>query len=104
MTDDGLIAEIEAHIPGKPSVTLGRYARNAIPALTAALRAERVHKSEVELARIIIKRADEHTDEMERLRTRLAEATALINAAVELMTTEQAGKWTGVRAWLEMEE
>lgn len=46
--------------------------------------------------------------EVQRLRARVAEleareaeATALINAAVELMTTEQVGRWTGVRAWLE---
>lgn len=34
---------------------------------------------------------------------RNAEATALINAAVELMTKEQVGQWEGVRAWLEGE-
>lgn len=80
------------------------HARADIPALIAALRAERVHHNEVDLARSIIKRANEHTAEMERLRTRLAEATALINAAVELMTKEQVGQWPGVRAWLEGEE
>jgi len=77
--------------------------RYRVRELVDALRSERVHKSEVDLARTIIKRANEHTAEMERLCERLAEARALINAAVELMTTDQVGQWTGVRAWLEME-
>jgi hypothetical protein len=32
---------------------------------------------------------------------RVDEATALINAAIELMRVDQLSKWTGVRAWLE---
>jgi hypothetical protein len=46
-------------------------------------------------------RLEELCAEIEQLKNRTNEAYELMVAAVEIMSSEQLGRWAGVRAWME---
>jgi hypothetical protein len=43
------------------------------------------------------------SDEVERLRNQLEAGRSVVNLGINLMTTEQVGRWVGVRHFLEAE-
>ena len=61
----------------------------------------RAEKAEAALKALALESESEPTKE--QLRLQVEAARSLINAAVEMMTTDQVGNWTGVRSWLEQD-